>query len=443
MEKQKLTVGLFNDSFPPTIDGVASTVLNYARVIEKNHGTPVVATPWYPKVKDRYPFEVVRYPSVYINKRLGYRAGYPFDPMIISQLERKKMDIIHTHCPFISTVLARMLRHYTGAPIVFTYHTKFDVDIEKRVAFNPLRKVSVKFLLNNINACDEVWVVSQGAGENLKSLGYTGQCILMENGTDFERGRASDEAIEKLRKQHHIKPEERVFLFVGRMMWYKGVKLSIDGLRLAKASGAKFKMIFVGEGVDRPEISAYVQECGLENDCVFTGAIRDRELLRVYFSLADLFLFPSAYDTNGIVVREAAACSCPSLLLENTCAAEGIVDGDTGIIIPNSEQAMAEAIRKGCENPEYLHQIGQNAAEKIYLSWEDAVAKAYNRYQVVLERCREKNTRDRMPEQQFLRDMELFKKNYDRQIRRMRHRYRVARKKLRGTVDFIFKSIRE
>lgn len=379
-----LTVGLLNDSFPPTVDGVANTALNYARYIEKNHGTAVVATPWYPHVRDDYPFTVVRYPSAYISKKMGYRAGYPFDIRVLSRLEKKNLDIIHTHCPFISALLARVLRFQTGAPVVFTYHTKFDIDIEKRVALNPVRSASIRFILSNINACDEVWVVSRSAGENLRGLGYTGEYVVMENGTDFPRGRAEDQAVNALREQYDIRKEEAVFLFVGRMMWYKNVKLSIDGLRLAKERGSRFKMLFVGDGVDLPAIRAYAKECGLEEDCIFAGAIRDRELLRVYFSMADLFLFPSTYDTNGLVVKEAAACGCPSLLVTGSGASEGIVDGETGILIEETPEDMARAVTDACENRTLLRSIGEEASEKVYLSWEDAVARAFERYQVVL-----------------------------------------------------------
>lgn len=77
MTKEKLTVGIFNDSFPPTIDGVANVAANYALEIQKKHGNAVVATPWYPNVTDDYPFEVIRYPSAKISKKLVYRAGYP------------------------------------------------------------------------------------------------------------------------------------------------------------------------------------------------------------------------------------------------------------------------------------------------------------------------------------------------------------------------------
>ncbi len=383
---KKLNIGLFNDSFPPTIDGVANVTVNYARILQEKYGTAVVATPFYPDVTDDYPFEVIRYPSLYLSGDFGYRAGYPFDPRVLNKLESKNFDIIHTHCPFVSTILARMVRTVTGAPIVFTYHTKFDIDIENAIASDSLRRASIKFLLNNINACDEVWVVSQGAGENLRSLGYTGEYIVMENGTDFARRRSAPARVEALRKQYAIGADEPVFLFVGRMMWYKGIRISLDALRRLKDEGQKFRFLLVGDGTDRREIEQYVRDSGLSDVCTFTGNIRDRELLRDYFTLADLFLFPSTFDTNGIVVREAAACYCPSVLIDGSCAAEGIADGETGILIKENADAMADALRDACADRERLRRIGETAAEKIYVSWDEAVRRAAERYEYVIDK---------------------------------------------------------
>lgn len=432
-----LTIGLFNDSFPPTIDGVANAVTNYARCLSENHGTAVVATPWYPNVSDDYPFEVVRYPSAYISKRLGYRAGYPFDPRVINHLESRNIGLIHTHCPFISTVLGRVLRYQTGAPIVFTYHTKFDIDIEKRVALNPVRSASIKFILSNINACDEVWVVSRGAGENLRGLGFGGEYLVMENGTDFPRGRATEEEISHVRALHGLSPQEPVFLFVGRMMWYKGVRISIDGIKLAREQGFQCKMLFVGEGQDRPDIEAYVAQQGLSDCCIFPGAVRERALLKAYFSAADLFLFPSTYDTSGLVVKEAAACDCPSVLVRGSCAAEGIVDGDTGILIEENPESMAGAIARACQNREWLAAIGKNAGERVYLSWEDAVAKAYSRYGVVLENYEKKQ--DTPPKNEiFFENVQRVRDDIaqktKRKVRRILHSYRRQGHRIKATI---------
>ncbi len=365
---------------------MANVTLNYARVIQQKHGTATVATPYYPGVQDDYPFEVLRYPSVYISNVYGYRTGYPFSSSALYELEKRGFDLIHSHCPVISTVLARMVRRSTHRPIVFTYHTKFDMDVANMTSSDALRRAAIKFLISNISACDEVWTVSEGAGKNLESLGYEGEWSVMPNGVDFARGRSSPDAVAAVRSRFGVAEDEALFLFVGRMMWYKGVKTSLDGIRLALGDGCRCRFLLVGDGVDRPEIEKYVEEQGLADVCSFAGAVRDREVLRDYFTAADLFLFPSTFDTNGIVVREAAACACPSVLVKGSCAAEGIEDGETGIIIDDSALAMAEAIKRACENRDRLRRIGENAERRIYLSWEDAVDLAVERYREIITR---------------------------------------------------------
>ncbi len=380
-----LHITLLNDSFPPTIDGVANVTVNYARILAEGGDDVCVATPAYPDVTDDYPFAVYRYPSLGLTEGMGYRAGVPFSPELLHTLEARQPDVIHTHCPVMSTLLARMLRPRVQAPVIFTYHTKFDIDIQKAVHGKLLQEASIRALVNNISACDEVWVVSEGAGQNLRSLGYAGEYRVMENGVDFPRGEAAPCEVEAARARWGIPQRKPVFLFVGRMMWYKGLRLSLDALRAAAAAGEDFCFVLVGDGVDRAEIEAYAAECGLTDRCVFTGAIRDREALRAVFGCADLFLFPSTFDTNGIVVREAAACSCASLLVAGSCAAEGVTDGQTGFLFDGTVEEMTRCIRRVCADRALAHRVGRQAAEGIYISWQDAVARARARYVQVAE----------------------------------------------------------
>lgn len=385
-----MNVCLTNDSFPPLIDGVANTVMNYADIIQREYGNATVLVPKYPDVSDDYPYKVVRYPSVDTTNMLGYRAGIPFSKTILDNTFDKNIDIIHSHCPAASTVVARVVREATNAPIVMTYHTKFDIDIARALKGKAIQELAIKIFVANISACDEVWTVSEGAGENLRKLGYNGDYVIMKNGVDFPKERVCDEKIAELAKKHGIQDDETVFLFVGRMMWYKGCKLTVDSLLRAKESGCKFKMIFVGDGNDKSEIEKYAAESGLGKECIFVGAIRDRFLLRTYFSMADLFLFPSNFDTNGIVVREAAACSLASLILRGSCAAEDITDGQNGILTDDNAEAMSSEIVKACGDKETLKRIGKNASEQIYMTWEDSVKIAMDRYYTVIENYRSK-----------------------------------------------------
>lgn len=374
-----------NDSFPPQIDGVATAVINYADIISHKYGNAVVAVPQYPGVSDKYPFEVIRYPSINTTKFVGYRAGYPFSASALYKLETKNIDIIHSHCPVASNLFARMLRESIDVPVVFTYHTKFDIDIARAIKSEYLQQAVIKRLVYNIEACDEVWAVSKGAGENLRSLGYEGEYIIMENGVDFPCGRIDSRIVDGLRKSYRLPDEVPVFMFVGRMMWYKGIRIILDGLKRVKGSGFAFKMFFVGDGADRLEIEQYAAKLNLTDDCIFTGAIQNRELLRTHFCMADLFLFPSTFDTNGIVVREAAACGLASVLIGGSSAAEGITDGQNGICIDENPESMAEAIAGVCNDRRRIREIGRNAMNELYLSWDDSVAKAVARYETVIE----------------------------------------------------------
>ena len=383
-----MRVALLNDSFPPIIDGVSNAVVNYASVLHAHGQQPCVAVPDYPGVQDAYPYPVVRYKSLDTTRFVGYRAGYPFSAPAIAALEDFSPELIHSHCPVSSNLLARTLRERAKAPVVFTYHTKFDIDIRTAVHSHLLQKELISALVRNIQACDEVWTVSRGAGENLRSLGFEGDCIVMENGVDMPQGRAPREDIDKIDRLCALPAGVPVFLFAGRLRWYKGIRHIVEGLAQAMQAGADFRMIFVGDGSDRAAIEALCTQAHIMPRCVFAGAVQDRALLRAYYSRADLFLFPSTFDTNGIVVREAAACGLAALLVRGSCAAEGVTDGQNGLLMDENAESLCAQVLQGCKNPQALRRIGENAQQQLYISWDTAVSRAEDRYQTVLERYR-------------------------------------------------------
>ena len=385
----KLNVCLINDSFPPEIDGVANAVTNYAGIIHKNYGKATVVTPDNPEADDSvFPFPVLRYPSVDLTKLVGYYAGFPFSPEVQRKLVGENFDLIHSHCPITSTMLARSLRDRIHVPVVMTYHTKFDIDIANAVSSKLLQEEAKRLLVMNISACDEIWTVSRGAGENLRSLGFEGESIVMPNGVDFPLGRVEDALIDEVARGFDLPAGIPVFLFVGRMMWYKGIRIILDALKLLKEEGRNFRMVFVGAGGDKEEIVAYSHELGLDGTVLFSEPIRDRERIRAWYCRADLFLFPSTFDTNGLVVREAAACGLASVLVAGSCAAEDVDDGISGFLIEENADSMAAKLRELLAAPEAMKRVGEGAQTNIYISWETAVAGAYERYGAVIENYR-------------------------------------------------------
>ena len=184
-------------------------------------------------------------------------------------------------------------------------------------------------------------------------------------------------------------------------------------------------MVFIGKGPDQELLEKQALQLGISDRCIFTGPIYDRDKLRAWNTRADLFLFPSTFDTNGLVVREAAACGLASVLIRDSCAAEGITDGHNGFLIDETPEALAALLGKVCGDLSRLYEVGQNAMDEIYLSWEDCVSAAFERYEWVLEQKkagllpkRKKDTSDllvsmtaqRMGEQEKLRRIgkELF-----------------------------------
>ncbi len=398
-----MNVCLLNDSFPPIIDGVANVVMNYAKILTTDLNTSViVGTPKYPDASyEGYPYKVIPYRSLDTTEIVsGYRTGNPLSMREINQMAEFGPDIIHTHCPASSTIMARILQNETGAPIVFTYHTKFDVDITRAVGEGFLKKETIKAMVSNISACDEVWVVSNGAGENLRSLGYEGDYRVMFNGVDFPKGRVPEDKVRETVSGLDLPENVPVYLYVGRIIKYKGLPIIIDALSRLSDEGVDYRMIFVGGGPDSESLMEEVRNSGISLDVVddngkithtespsskpgrviFTGPEHDREKLRAYNTRADLFLFPSVYDTNGIVVREAAACGLASVLIKGSCAAEGITHDRNGFLIDENAESMAALLSKTASDLAHLHDVGEHAMNEIYISWEDSVRTAHNRY---------------------------------------------------------------
>ncbi len=202
-------------------------------------------------------------------------------------------------------------------------------------------------------------------------------------------------------------------------MWYKGIRLILDSLKLLKERKVDFRMMFVGDGIDRQEIEAYTQELGLSDKCVFAGSVTDREELRLFYTAGDLFLFPSDYDTNGIVVREAAACGVASLLLENSCAAEGITDGRTGILCLADPLDIAKKLEFAASHISEIRNLGEHAMNEVYISWETSVKRAYERYFTVIDKLRNGQS-DRCRTQPFYDDFFKFIDNATDNIHKLR-----------------------
>ena len=156
-------IGIFNDCYPPVIDGVSVTVQNYARWLNRKCGDVCVVTPAVPGAKHDEDFPVYDYFSVPIPMRKPYRMGMPYvDLDFRSRISRVGFSIVHAHSPFSSGRLALRLARQQKVPLVATFHSKYRADFERVVPSKTIVDYLVKNIVDFYNQADEVWVPQAG-----------------------------------------------------------------------------------------------------------------------------------------------------------------------------------------------------------------------------------------------------------------------------------------
>lgn len=383
---KKIKVAIGADAFPPTIDGISNMAQSYAEILNRDCCEAVVVTPKNPNRQDnKYDYKIYRYKSWYFPNKEGYAYGWPFRRALSMDLVNMNFDILHSHVPIATSYFFRCVNRIKRIPQVLTWHTKYERDLDTRIGFKPARDFAYHFMSNNINSADEIWVTSESSAESLKKFGYTGDYIVMPNGCDMPKKDINESDIDDIKKAHNIPNDIPTFIYVGRMIWYKNIKLILEACKALKDSGEDFRLVMVGFGADENAIKKYYKTLGIEDKIVWVGKILDRDKLQRYYGTADLLVFPSTFDTNGLVVREAASCAIPAVLVENSCAAEGVTDGETGFLCEETTESLTNKLKEIMHNKEHLKAVGKNAQSKIYISREDAVKRAYERYKIVIE----------------------------------------------------------
>ena len=301
--QDKIKVLQLTDAYHPTVDGVVAVVDNYIKQIGKTDVCHV-ACPTFNK-KDNYvekpDFKVLRCKAV--NAPEGYRSCVPFlDKKFTREIINENYDILHAHSPFLIGRRALKIAKKQRKPIVATLHTQYHRDFERVLGKrNPLVKFMVWFISKLYKKADSVWTVSNTSVQFLRRYGYHGDVKVIRNATDYRFPKNHTELIQKVNDLHNLRNQQNVFVFVGRMAMYKNLKLICDALKILKEKEVDFKMLFVGGGFDYDKLVEYSKAKGIYDNCIFTGNVKDRELLQAYYLRGDLLLFPSTFDMASIV----------------------------------------------------------------------------------------------------------------------------------------------
>lgn len=390
-------IGLFNDCFPPIMDGVSVTTRNYAYWLNRRRGDVCVITPQAPEADDNDGYPVYRYLSMPIPMRKPYRLGVPhIDRSFHKKIGKIDFALVHAHCPFSSGLVAKQISREQGAPLVATFHSKYRTDFA-RVIHN---RIMLDYLTRNIidfyEQADEVWIPQAAVEETLREYGYQGRVEVVDNGNDFAGTPYDDDIQRKAKIDLGLNPDIPLLLFVGQHIWEKNTRFLLQAV--SKLRRGTYQMRFVGTGYAADDMRKFAADLGLnaavaqtgQPSVAFDGPVYDREQMRRYYTAADLFLFPSLYDNAPLVVREAAAMHTPSVLLEGSTAGEIISNGENGFLTPNDVDCYAAKVAELIASPTLRHKAGEGAAQTLARSWEDIAGEVNDRYNSLIARKKKK-----------------------------------------------------
>ena len=383
---RKIITGQFSDAIPPIMDGVGRVAQNYFLYLNASYGDSYLIGPHVPHFEDDKN-SIIRYKSMGIPFFSPYRIGFPLLGEFRGDLESINFDIIHSHSPFTAGKEALRIARKKHIPIVTTFHSKYKDDFLRALKSQKISEKLIAHIIHYYEEVDAVWVPNEPTKETLRSYGFKGNIEIARNGTEMKPLDAA--TMSTLRKRgrntHSYSEDEIILLYVGQLRKEKNLLLLLDSITVLVKEKIPLKAIFVGSGPDEEELQRIVKKRGLSEYVSFPGLIRDREVLKSYYAMSDIFMFPSLYDNQSVSMKEAAACSIPSICVKGASTAQEIEDGVNGFLIENSSSSFTDKVTYLFSHHDEIKRAGQRAQKTIYESYETIVDEVYERYIKIID----------------------------------------------------------
>lgn len=358
-----MNILMISDVFFPRINGVSTSIETF-RTSLKAHGVrSTLIAPAYPQDTAPPAEDLVRIPSRLV----------PFDPedrmmrrgairAHIDTLRQQDFDLVHIHTPFVAHYAGLELARALGLPCVATYHTFFEEYLFHYVPLMPrawLRAAARRFSRVQCNALDGVIVPSQAMADALAGYGVDRPVHILPTGIPEHQFHGGDGC--HFRQRYNIAKNRRLLLFVGRVAHEKNIDFLIDMVTQLRADEPEALLLITGEGPALAGLHARVQREGLAEHVRFLGYLDRHSELHDCYRAADLFVFASRTETQGLVLLEAMALGTPVVAL----AAMGTVDilqPQRGCrIAPDDAAQFAQVVRELLADRATLKRLGAEA----------------------------------------------------------------------------------
>jgi glycogen(starch) synthase len=392
--KNKLSVMMFTWEFPPrVIGGISPHVYFLSRSLVKEGVNVYVVTCDFPGAPaheiidgvEVYRIDSYKNPApdfatwVYLmNLNMQKEAA-----AIVNRIENK-IDVFHAHDWLVATA-GIGLKHVFRKPLLVTMHS---TEMGRRDGLH----TDTEKMIHETEAwlTYEAWKVICCSNYMVSHVRWAfglpeDKLVMIPNGVNTNVYESLDKEDCGSSRARFALPEEKIVLYVGRLVYEKGIHVLINAVpKVLEKVNAKF--IIVGSGYMKEQLLNIVRSMKLEHKVLFLGFVDDETLLRLQ-KCADVSVVPSLFEPFGIVALEAMAAKSP-LVASDTGGLSEIVDHDlTGFkAYPNNPESLAWGIKKILMDESYRNYIRENAYAKVHekYDWEKIALQTKEIYKTVL-----------------------------------------------------------
>ncbi len=346
-----MKIALFAEVYRPIVNGIVTSVDTLAHGLRELGHDVYTFAPHIPRGQEMKG-RVFLMPSLPLPARTEYRLTLPLVARRNKQQFLSQCDVIHSHSLFITGWMASYYaRRRFRVPLVFTYHTLLD----RYTHYSPLGPRITSQLTRELtrgyaNAADAVIVPTQTVAGALRRDGVTAPMCVVPTGIDVEAFRTVPAgAGVAVRAPYGIAPDAPLLLLVSRLAQEKNVPLAFEALRLLRRELPETQLLLVGSGPLADALRNQARADGLESAVHFAGSVPHDEL-PAYYAAADVFVFPSGSETQGLVLAEAFGAGLPVVALDSPQTRDVFGGNLAGALVADAE-GMAREIRSLLTDP--------------------------------------------------------------------------------------------
>lgn len=343
-----MRIGLFSDTYPPEINGVATATKTLHDAFVKNgHEVFVVTTNPFSK-KVEYKDNILRIPGITLKKLYSYNIAGFINPKATKIIKKLRLDIIHVQTEAGIGIYGRLLAGKFKIPLVYTYHTMY-VDytyyITKGV-LDPAAKGIVKKLSKTVTSnVTEVTTPSYKTKNALREYGVNRYINVIPNGLNldmFEEKNIDMEFIKQIKDKYHLH-DKYILLSLGRIAKEKAIDVLLKGYKtfLNNPSINNSVLLIVGDGPDRENLEKLTFELGISKNVIFVGKV-PYEQVPCFYYLSNLYLSASTSETQGLTFIEAIAAKTLVLCRYDENLEDVIKEGKTGFFFNDNDSFNAK-----------------------------------------------------------------------------------------------------